>query len=229
MMNLHWFVTSLRKQAKENRNTILVIGGQSGSGKSHFINYLLKKTSHKDVTYWDLETIRDTLLCPTSEAKAKLYHLFGCSNIPSQKKLSAELCRKIQKSPKAILTYYLWLEKNSRLYLLNQLNQQNNNKEYLWIFELVSPIDRIWQIADLYVQIAPPNWRIESQLMRRLGVSRHDASNIRNLHKEAIEIKIKSDSPWIPDLIFGQGGEREAELTLNKLRSIEYAHFGFRT
>lgn len=222
------FCAAMRYEAEKHEVGILIVGGQSGAGKSHLINYLLQYLNRRQVVVWDLAHIRRQILSYQPAAKKQLYDLFGCSNVPIRKHFSVELCRRIYGSAGALLTYYSWLEAVCRPVIMEGWQNHREEKRW-WILELVSPIDMAWQIADLHIRIMPPAWLVERRLMKRAGITRFAAMNLRRLQEEAIQLNATSDVPYTPDLVFSNSGKSEAEDVLHVLEETENAYSCVRT
>jgi len=213
----------MRREAEKRGVGILVVGGQSGAGKSHLIRLLLQNLNRRQVVVWDLARIRRRVLVSQPKVKQQLYDLFGCSDVPSRKHFSVELCRRIYESAETLLTYYAWLEAACCPVIMEDWRHHHEEKRW-WILELVSPIDMAWRVADLHIRIMPPVWLVERRLMKREGITRIAAMNLRRLQEEAIQLGGISRVSHSPDFVFSDSGKPEATSVLRMLKETDNAY-----
>jgi hypothetical protein len=143
---------------------ILTVSGIPSSGKTTLITELLKLFPIcRAVRVLDLLHIRDRLIAQSPSLLRELHTRLGWC---PQKACESMIIPGVVFSSHGLSIYYNWLAELCLPYFLHELNEENQNI-FLYILELITPIDRMWDIGDIWIEMRPPGWKIDRRMAKR--------------------------------------------------------------
>jgi hypothetical protein len=189
------FKRSLRELALESKAHILVVGGIPCSGKTTFIGGITSSLSQSaQALVIDLQNIRDRSIVTSSDTLIELYRRLGLP--PPDEPNTIAIPGLIFSSWQKLYVYYLWLEELCRPHIFNELVDRGKYFP-LWIFELVTPIDSMWDIGDLWIKMCPPSRLIDTRIVERESICLANAELRHSVYEQLAATIPSSRQPYI--------------------------------